>query len=363
MDKLVLDKKLLDFKEYLDDVGVWYKNDYVIKYETYFKMGGVVKVFVCPQNISYLKDVIVYLNKHELKFKVIGLTTNILLLEKVSYSVLISTKNLLGVRVGDGEIEAECGYSLQDFVRVAVVAGSSGYEGLEGIPGSIGGAIFMNAGAYGYSISDNIVSVDCINVDGNILSLAKSECGFDYRKSAFQKNRCVILSAKFSLKAGKREEIGKHIEKYHIARHSYQEWVYPNLGSLFSVREGLYRYLFRRSIKYTFVYLFFRVMLKNSLAKFIFRKSPNNKIFNQLFDHYVGGLSLVPSIKSINILMNDGSSISKMYDYVMCLKGYYNNDAKLENEFITAPLYSIEEDFYDIFRLIKLNLSLDDLDY
>lgn len=355
--ELDLDGKLDAFRGYLDGNGFWYKKDYTLKYDTYFKMGGRVKIFASPQDVNDLKHIVNFLADISLPYKIIGFTTNILLLDEVEYTVIISTKNLIGVKVEDGFVDVDCGYSLQDFVRVAVMAGSKGFEGLEGIPGSIGGAVFMNAGAYGYDISDKLISVECINENGEVESLSRQQCGFSYRNSIFKNGQYIILSAKFKLEEGHRKSIERNIEKYHIARHSYQEFVYPNLGSLFSINEDIYRALLRGSRFYTFIGYVLKLVFKNPLSKFLARKRPNNIVFNWLLLRYIGGLNFTPSSKSMNILINDGRiSFDGAVDYIFTLQEYLGGNINIENEIVLEPIYSICPDFIPLYEKIRAKL-------
>lgn len=355
--ELDVDGKLDAFRAYLDENGVWYRKNYLIKYDTYFKMGGRVKIFVSPQEVSDLKLVVSFLVAIGLPYKIIGFTTNVLLLDKVEYSVIISTRNLLGIKVEDGHVDVDCGYSLQDFVRVAVMEGAKGFEGLEGIPGSIGGAIFMNAGAYGYDISDNLISVDCINERGDVEVLSREQCGFSYRNSRFKEGKSIILGARFKLDKGDRRRIERHIETYHIARHSYQEFVYPNLGSLFSINGDIYRALLKDAPLYKVSCYILKLVFKNPVSKFLSRKRPNNAIFNWLLLKYIKGVKFTPSSKSMNILINDGeTSLEGAVDYIFTLQKYLGEGVDIENEIVLGPVYSICPDFMPLYEEIRENL-------
>lgn len=357
MCELDVSDKLDVFRRYLDENGVWYKKDYLIKYDTHFKMGGRVKIFVSPQEVSDLKRVVSCLVNMALPYKIIGFTTNVLLLDKVEYSVIISTRNLVGIKVENSYVDVGCGYSLQDFVRVAVMEGAKGFEGLEGIPGSIGGAIFMNAGAYGYDISDNLISVECLNECGDVEVLNREQCGFSYRNSKFKEGKNIILGARFKLEKGDRRSIERKIETYHIARHSYQEFVYPNLGSLFSINGDIYRAILKDAPFYRAICYVLKLIFKNPVSKFISRKRPNNSIFNWLFLKYMKGSKFTLSSKSMNILINDGRvSLEEVVDYILTLKKFLGKDVCIENEIVLDPVCSVCPDFIPLYEEIRLNL-------
>src|SRR5690606_4337201 len=132
----------------------------------------------------------------EVSWKCIGFTSNLFFFDELYYGVIISTKGMTNLIVNERCVTVECGYSLQDLVRVALVNGLGGLEGLEGVPGTVGGALFMNAGAYGFTISDCLAAVTVITPEGNICKLSKEDCGFKNRSSIFREQEgYIILSA------------------------------------------------------------------------------------------------------------------------------------------------------------------------
>lgn len=345
---------------FLETNNIYYEDDYRIKYDTYFKTGGKVKIFITPQSCDKFKQIVIFLQSNKIKYKIIGFTSNIILFDEIEYSVIISVKNLTLLEISDNVVEVEAGYSLQDFVRVVAILNSSeGYEGLEGIPASIGGAIFMNAGAYGYTISNNLISVECIDKNNKVIFLEKSDCHFGPRNSIFRKSgNYVILKAKFGLRKGNRDLIAKNIEKFHIARHLYQDFVYPNLGSIISVTDDAYKSIFNGNLFYTTIYWILKYALKNPLSKFLMRKRPSNIIFNKLFLEYLKReknihLKHTLSHKSANILINDGCvSTKEVVDYIFLLSDLIGNRFHLENEIVVDPAYKINPGFETIINTI-----------
>ncbi len=349
--------QLTNFRVFLDTNHISYKKDYLLKYETYFKMGGKVNSFVMPNNIDELVLVINYLRKNDLEFKIIGLTTNVYFIDELEYSVIISTKKLTSLQIIDDVIQVECGYSLQEFVRVTLLEQSTGYEGLEGIPGSIAGALVMNAGAYGYTISDHLLSVICLAEDQKTIILDKKTCAFNHRNSLFKENKdWIILSATFELIPAKQFEIASKIETYHIARHTYQEFAYPNLGSMFSVKDDFYREFVRNDRLYHLICYILKILYKNPLTKFVMRKNPNNKIFNRLIQNYLLPKEIIHtySSKSMNILVNDGiSDIYQISDHISLLKENLKAETPIENEIIVAPILEENDETNSIIDKIK----------
>jgi UDP-N-acetylmuramate dehydrogenase len=347
------DKQLETIKSYLETNKIFYKDNYSLKYETYFKMGGKVKFFITPQSYDKFKQIVIFLQSNQIKYKVIGFTSNIILFDEIEYSVILSPKNLTLLEIHDKVVEVEAGYSLQDFVRVvAILNNSEGYEGLEGIPASIGGAIVMNAGAYGYTISDNLISVECIDKNNQVIILEKKDCHFKPRNSIFRKSGSyVILRAKFELRNGNRNLIAKNIEKFHLARHSYLDYVYPNLGSIISVSDDAYRTIFSNNFYYATIYWILKYGLKNPVSKFIMRKNPNNILFNKLLLKYLQeekniSLNYTLSRKSANYLINDGSvSTQEIVNYVFLIRDLLKKKFHLENEMVIEPAYKINPEF------------------
>lgn len=354
-----LDFKLSNLCGFLEENNIWFREDYEIKYDTYFKSGGIVKIYCSPKNLSDFTSTIKHLTQNQIHFKVIGFTSNVLLFDHVQYSVILTTKNLVNIRKEGEILNVESGYSLQDFVRViSILHQAEGYEGLEGIPGSIGGAIFMNAAAYGSSISDHIISVTYLNSAGEIITKFKDECQFVYRNSFFKKeSENIILNAKFKINKGSELAIRKNIERYHIARHSYQEFVYPNLGSLISINSDIYKELLKGSKFLQFKYLLLKILYKNPVSKLLKRKKPDNIAFNNLVQRYIGKFPFEPSEKSINILVNRGDNdIEDIYKYVINLSSRLDGKIKIENEFVFDAIYSIDKEYSVIHHKMRKKL-------
>lgn len=343
-------------KDYCDSNAIFYKQDYSIKAETYFKMCGNIKLFISPQDYLKFRKLIIYINQVKISYKIIGFTSNVLLFNEIEYSIIISTKSLTYLQIFEDIITVDTGYSVQEFVRVIVMNQAKGFEGLEGIPATIGGALLMNAGAYGYSISDNLLSVECINEKNEFQVLTKEECDFVYRNSIFKNGKYVILRASFKLIKGDRKEIARNIETFHIARHSYQDFVYPNLGSMLSLNGDIYHEILKKNRYYNFLYWTIKYLFKNPISKFFNRKRPNNVIFNKLLLKYLDSqmnikLNYTMSTKSANILVNDGTvDAREIVDYIFLIHGLMNKKIHIENELVLEPAYSVQEEFKSIYQ-------------
>ncbi|MFV3327962.1 UDP-N-acetylmuramate dehydrogenase [Pseudomonas sp. NY15372] len=342
--------------DFLQAQAIPFKRDFILKYETYFKRGGVAAFYVAPSSIEQLKTLLKFFKKNDVKWKLIGLSTNVIFFDDLSYGVIVTVKNLTGIFVNGCTFDLECGYSLQDFVRVALINGKGGVEGLEGVPGTLGGAIFMNAGAYGYTISDRLVTVDVITPEGEMVTLTKEECDFNNRSSFFKKHPDhIIASAKFELVPVDHLVSAKKIETYHIARHSYQEFAYPNLGSMFSVRGDFYKEFFNGSRLFYLLCVAFKLVLKNPISKFIQRKRPHNKVFNNLAIPFLGNEypAYTPSVKSMNILINDGTTTTEdILCYIALVRKHLNPSTPIENEIIKSPVNQTTDSAKKIFTSI-----------
>lgn len=360
-----LNKELNEFKIFLKEESCRFFEDYIIKYDTYFKMGGKIKMFLTPTSVMEFRLVTTYLFKKKLDYKILGFTSNVILLDEVEYSIIISTKNLVKLEIDEEVVHVEAGYALSDLVRVAVINQAKGFEGLEGVPASLGGAVFMNAGAYGYSVSDNLISVDCIDENNNFITLTKEQCNFKYRTSIFKSGKYIILSANFFLKKGNRELIAMNVEKFHIARHSYQDFVYPNLGSMISIPINLYERLIKGDKLYTLNYWVLKLLYKNPFIKLLNRKRPNQKVFNRLQLKYLKSKKETEfhynlSIKSSNILINDGTvTIEDILKYLFTIDKLLDREYHIENEIIIGPVvYSVNENFKETYQYIYKQLNI-----
>lgn len=325
-----------------------YKEKHRIKYETYFKMGGIVNLLISPVNIKQLADVVSEAKKRNIKYKLIGFSSNLLILDSVEYGVFISTKNVTCINEECNRIDVSSGYSLSELVRLMLLRGVSGYEGLEGIPGSIGGAVVMNAGAYGYEISDKIIDVTFVDSVGRVITKPREYFDFRFRTSIFKTNTDLcILSVGFDLENENglsKSEIANKIEVFHIARHSYQEFSYPNLGSMFSTRQDMYREILRHGVKQKFSYWFLKLLIKNPLVKRFNRKKPTNNIFNKLIFNFYEVYYPV-SHKSINILINNGDVTDvDILKHMKNMQRLYKENTCIENEICIENAIIIPED-------------------
>ncbi len=208
--------------------------NFPLKSLTTFKIGGNADFVAYPQSITELQDLLKFINKNKIEFFVLGNGSNVLASDKGYNGIIISTKKLTGIeKLSPCRISVLSGTAMSTVVRYACEHGLSGIEWSTGIPGTIGGAVIMNAGAYGGQISNVIESVTFIQ-NGEIKTLPKSQLFFEYRHSLFTNEKnCVIINAILKLKKDSAEDVALRVRDYTIRRASNQNVGYASAGSVF----------------------------------------------------------------------------------------------------------------------------------
>jgi UDP-N-acetylmuramate dehydrogenase len=196
------------------------------KYST-FKIGGPAKLFAEPKSIAEIRELLLFCKKNNEKFFILGNGSN----------VLFSDNGFDGLVIKIGK-NLESGKSLHDIIQAAADKGLGGIEKLDGIPGTIGGAVFMNAGAHGQQISDCIKSIVSVTTYGGIITRTNEECKFSYRSSIFKMLDEIIVSAEFDFSPMSREVINRNRKEVLAWRREKQPLKYPNAGSVFKNPTG-----------------------------------------------------------------------------------------------------------------------------
>jgi UDP-N-acetylmuramate dehydrogenase len=204
---------------------------------TSIRVGGKADVLVCPQSVEALRRVILYCRSCNKPFLPVGNWTNLIVRDGGYRGVIISMKRLQSVtwdmgRKGSVLVSAQAGVSLAEVVRMAARDAFTGMEFCSGIPGSIGGAVIMNAGAYGKEIRDVIQEVTLMNERGEIVKRKKKELSFEYRKLNLPEEM-IVLGAAFSLEKGDPVEIRERVAEILEKRRQKHPLEYPNAGSIF----------------------------------------------------------------------------------------------------------------------------------
>jgi len=212
-----------------------------MKNHSSMKTGGVAKRAEGPEDEDELCQIIKTLKEADEKYIVLGNMSNVLLPdEEIEVSLIVTTEMKTVEMKNENTVYASAGMS---FTKLSIDMCKRGLTGLEfayGIPGTVGGAVYMNAGAYGGEAKDVITKVYALDNNGNVLEFTNEECEFGYRKSVFQKNGFVILGAEFSLVTADAQECVKTAKEIMGRRVDKQPLEYPSCGSTFKRPEGYF---------------------------------------------------------------------------------------------------------------------------
>lgn len=216
-------------------------NEYMNKHTT-FKVGGVADVFVVPQSIEEAADIIRLLLSRNEPYIVIGNGSNILVSDKGYRGCIVCMdKGTDTISVNGTSIKAQAGAMLSKVANAAYENGFTGLEFASGIPGTVGGAMVMNAGAYGSEMKDVTVNVTLFDAaTGEVITVSAGDMEFGYRTSIVKKHPYTVLAAEFKLAAGNREEIKAQMDELAQKRREKQPLEYPSAGSTFKRPEGYF---------------------------------------------------------------------------------------------------------------------------
>ncbi|MDK2937791.1 MAG: UDP-N-acetylmuramate dehydrogenase [Eubacteriaceae bacterium] len=211
-----------------------------MKDHTSFKVGGPADLLLIPESRDQLLAVLKILKGINHPVFIIGNGSNLLVKDKGFRGIMIKTTGLKKVEVVGETLIAEPGISLKELADVALSAGLTGLEFASGIPGSLGGAATMNAGAYDGEMKHCIKSLEVLTEDGSIKSIPLEDCQFGYRQSVLQKNKWVLLAVTIGLSHGNQSAIRDKMEDLNSRRSDKQPLEYPSAGSTFRRPEGYY---------------------------------------------------------------------------------------------------------------------------
>lgn len=329
--------------EWLNKNKITFIIDFDISKRSWLKAGGKIKTFITPSTIDEIKNIVDFFKKENFPFNILGnisntiirdgtISTPIINLSKLNKIEKISNNNYLDINVGAGVV-------IPRFANFVMNQEYSGTEALLGIPGSIGGGVFMNASCYGDGLTNYIAQIHSIDLNGKIIERNKKDCQFKWRESIFQKNKEIIVGANFKFPISKRSNnnlIQIRKEKIKLHRNKIQENDYPNLGSLFATKD-LYSDIKFTSFKLFFLFLYYKfilVLISNNFFKtsdtVTFRKKINKFYRKSLKLDENNYFTL--SDKTINCLINKGSPESQnAIDLVNNLKRIVGKKVRLEN--------------------------------
>lgn len=215
------------------------RTDEPMSEHTTFRIGGCADYFVDPQDAGALRACVAYARENKIPYFILGNGSNLLVSDDGYRGLIIQIGDGFKELKADGcEIHAGAGLLLSQIAAAARDRSLSGMEFASGIPGTLGGAVVMNAGAYGGEMKDIIRSVTVMTDDGTIRDLSAAEMKFGYRTSAVKENGWIVLSADFTLSEGNRDIIDKRMNELREARVSKQPLNYPSAGSTFKRPEG-----------------------------------------------------------------------------------------------------------------------------
>lgn len=202
------------------------------------KVGGSARFLAEPKSESELLDALRFFKERGVKYIVVGKCSNLLFPDGVFEGAVILTEGIKGLSFDSGIITAACGETLSALATFACENSVTGFEFSHGIPGCIGGGVFMNAGAYGGEISQIFVSGRFINKNLEIITLSAEEMQFGYRKSVMAGNELILVSAQFAGENGSKDEILAKMNELMAKRRASQPLQYPSCGSAFKRPEG-----------------------------------------------------------------------------------------------------------------------------
>jgi len=204
-----------------------------LKKHTTYGIGGPADLMIFPKSKQDLIKVIEIINDNKIQLTILGSGSNVLVSDNGIRGAVISLKNSLKqIEVDDNILYAECGTMLGKIVKHAVKNNLIGLENLNGVPGTLGGALIMNAGAWGGEISENLIHVEVINSKSEIQKIQKKDLNFSYRQSSFNKDD-ILLSAKFNLKKADKDIIKENFIEAQSGRKKSQPLNKRSAGSLF----------------------------------------------------------------------------------------------------------------------------------
>ncbi|NLY78444.1 MAG: UDP-N-acetylmuramate dehydrogenase [Lysinibacillus sp.] len=214
-------------------------NESLKKY-TMTKLGGKADVFVMPETEEEAEEIVKYTYENKIPLLLLGNGSNMIVRDGGVRGIVLNLSKLNKIQIDENQVYAQSGALIIDVSKKAAEASLTGLEFACGIPGSVGGAMAMNAGAYGGEIKDIIVHSTVLTKQGKRLVLTKDELELGYRKSIIAQEGYIVLSSLFQLEKGNKEEIDAKIADLTFKRESKQPLEYPSAGSVFKRPPGYF---------------------------------------------------------------------------------------------------------------------------
>ncbi|MCO6541998.1 MAG: UDP-N-acetylmuramate dehydrogenase [Lactobacillus sp.] len=222
----------------LQDLPIEIKFNEPLSNYTYTKTGGPADFLAFPTNRQELKLLLKTASNLGYPVTTLGNSSNLIIKDGGIRGLVIMLPKFKQIKVDNQQITAEAGAAIIDVTKVACQASLTGLEFAAGIPGSVGGAAFMNAGAYGGEMANVIHSIDQILPDGREVVLSGADLHFSYRHSVVQENHGIVVSVTFALQKGQQSQIQAKMDELNALRRSKQPLEYPSCGSVFKRPEG-----------------------------------------------------------------------------------------------------------------------------
>lgn len=215
--------------------------DEPMKQHTTFRVGGNADYFVIPQSAEEVKNIVALCKEADMPYYILGNGSNLLVGDKGYRGVIIQIyKEMNHIRIDGDKVIAQAGALLSRVGTATLEAELTGFEFAAGIPGTVGGAVVMNAGAYGGEMKDIIASATVLTQDGDIITINKEDLELGYRTSVIAKKGYVVLEAEYQLQKGDKEAIRARMDELKVQRVTKQPLEYPSAGSTFKRPEGYF---------------------------------------------------------------------------------------------------------------------------
>lgn len=216
-------------------------SDEPMRKHTTFRIGGNADIFVRPESKEQIAEILRLCRKQDVPYFILGNGSNLLVGDRGFRGVVINIMdNMNDIKVDGGIIKAQAGAMLIKVSRAARDNSLTGLEFASGIPGTIGGAIYMNAGAYGGEMKDVVTQVTAMDAEGEIYTFGTDELEFSYRHSVIQQRNLIVLDVTMKLAAGDQKIIDDRMSELAVARRTKQPLEYPSAGSTFKRPEGYF---------------------------------------------------------------------------------------------------------------------------
>ncbi len=232
--------KLDNLTNRLSELKIEYAKSEPMSRHTTFKIGGSADIFVKVKDEDELKLVLSLACEYNTPYFILGKGSNLLVSDQGIEGIVISLDGIDNIEIYDDTVVCGAGASLRSLCVAAQKASLSGLEFAYGIPGTVGGALYMNAGAYGGEMSQVVVSATAIDSKGNIIEFSLPDMKLGYRTSAFKNTDLIITSVTFKLKQGDSAEIKAAMDDFFARRRDKQPLEYPSAGSTFTRPEGYF---------------------------------------------------------------------------------------------------------------------------